>query len=61
MGAIYMIEFRWATKVLTGPWRVTRNQALLSAMEFGHASLNEGKGSVIMLRSFASIEERDIR
>lgn len=53
-----MIEFRWVTKALSGPWLVTRQQALLSAMEYGQASVNTEKGEIITLRGFVSIEER---
>jgi len=51
-----MPEFRWVTKVLAGPWRLTRLEALSDALGTGHAFVNEGKGDVITLRPFASIE-----
>lgn len=53
-----MMEFRWVTKALSGPWLVTHNLALLNALRYGQASLNRGSGRVITLRHFASIEER---
>lgn len=55
-----MTEFRWVTKALSGPWHGTRNMALLSALQYGQASVNRGKGRIIILRAFASIEERDL-
>jgi hypothetical protein len=53
-----VIEFRWVTNALSGPWQLTRNLALLSAMQYGQATINRGKDRVITLRTFVSIEER---
>lgn len=54
-----MKEFRWITKVLSGPWFVTRNLAMLNAVHYGQATVNEGSGAIITLHAFASIEERN--
>jgi hypothetical protein len=53
-----MTEFRWVSKALSGPWFVTHNLALLSAMQYGQASIDYENGKVITLKTFASIEER---
>jgi len=44
--------------VLVGPWCPTLNAALSDALESGQAVVNEGKGHIINLRAFASIESR---
>jgi hypothetical protein len=55
-----MTKFRWAGKAVVGTWYPTENKALYDALRFGQATLNSGKGQIISLRSFASIERRDI-
>jgi hypothetical protein len=55
-----MTQFRWAGKAVVGTWYATENKALYDAVTFGQATLNPGKGRIISLRSFASIERRDI-
>jgi hypothetical protein len=51
-----MAQFRWVTKALVGTWHKTRNEALCEAVWNGQAFLNPGKGAIITLRPFASIE-----
>ena len=51
-----MPKFRWVTKVLVGQWRPTRNAAMSDALGRGHAFINSGKGHIIMLRPFTTIE-----
>lgn len=53
-----MIKFRWMTKALVGSWYKSRNEALCEAVWHGQAFLNAGKGAIITLRPFASIEAR---
>ena len=42
---------------MAGPWVFSHNQALISAVQYGQASINEGKGSIVLLSRFARIEE----
>lgn len=51
-----MTRFRWVTIALTGTWHRTRNEALCEAVWHGQAFTNAGKGAIITLRPFASIE-----
>ncbi len=53
-----MTQFRWASKVLFGPWRTTQNEALCDAVGHGQAFLNGGMGPIITLRPFALIQQR---
>jgi hypothetical protein len=53
-----MAKFRWMSKVLVGSWHDTQNEALVEAVSHGQAFLNAGKGAIITLRPFASIESR---
>lgn len=53
-----MSQFRWISKVVVGPWRRTRNEAMCDALSSNHAGINPGKGAVIVLRDFTSIEIR---
>jgi hypothetical protein len=46
--------YRWATVVLTGPWRPSREEAMQDALASGQARLVGGN---VVLRSFAKIEE----
>lgn len=53
-----MTDYRWISKVLVGPWRNTRREAMSDALGANHATLNSGKGAIIVLRAFAMIETR---
>ena len=53
-----MSQFRWISKALVGPWCATRKAALSDALGYGQAVVDEGKGAVITLRHFASMETR---
>jgi hypothetical protein len=55
---MYMSQFRWISKALTGSWHLTRNDALCNALGHGQAFANEGIGPVITLRNFVTMEER---
>jgi hypothetical protein len=49
-----MALYRWATVVLTGPWRPSREQAMQDALASGQAKFVGGN---VTLRSFVSIEQ----
>lgn len=53
-----MFQFRWISKVLVGSWRPTQKDALCDALGHGQAVLNQGKGPIITLRDYVSIEKR---
>jgi hypothetical protein len=55
---VRVVEFRWKSQAVAGAWCKTLNAALYDAMKHGQAFLNPGKGHIITLRPFASIEER---
>lgn len=53
-----MSQFRWISNVLVGSWRLTENDALCDALGHGQAVLNQGKGAIIILRAYVTIEKR---
>ncbi len=53
-----MSQFRWATKVVFGPWLATRHAAMKNALEYRQATASESRGHKITLKDFAKIEAR---
>ena len=53
-----MSQYRWITKVLVGPWLLTKKEALCNAVVHGQGYINPGKGEIVTLREYASIEQR---
>lgn len=44
---------------MIGPWRETRREAMLDALDAGQAELGRAKKAPIVLREWCLIEERD--
>lgn len=53
-----MSQFRWATKVVFGPWLASRHAAMRNAVEWRQATASESRGHKITLKDFAQIEAR---
>lgn len=54
-----MPQFRWISKVLVGSWHLTHAEALCDALGYGQALLDEGPGSIILLRDYVTMENRE--
>jgi hypothetical protein len=53
-----VVQYRWVTAVLAGPWSATDEEALLDALAAGQALR---LGEAIVLRPFVRIERRSDR
>jgi hypothetical protein len=54
----FWVAYRWLTKVLVGQWCASVDAALDDALRWGQAIQSAGMDGIIVLRSFAKMEER---